>query len=266
MYCPELTKKSPQKTETEKDRRLFFVSDIHLPLSRSGNEAETPFIDFLDHLESRAGSLYILGDLFDFWFEWHRVIPACYFQVLCRLRALRASGTRIVMVAGNHDFALGPFLKDEIGIECHEDELSFEAGGKRFFCAHGDGWNKADRGYRILKRILRLPLNQALFRNLVSADLGLWLAEKVSRAGRRHQKPRSQEWQDEVFSKALGKFASGYDCVLFGHLHSAERRSSGDCVYINCGSWLERPSYAVFDGQDLLLHSWPQSGQAGFRA
>ncbi len=257
---------SPPKKKTEEGGRLFFVSDVHLPLNPRSAAREHPFISFLNHLQSRADTLYLLGDLFDFWFEWHRSIPACYFEALRGLRNLRDSGTRIVMAAGNHDFALGPFLENEIGIECHSDELSFTAGGKRFFCTHGDGWNRADRGYRVLKKVLRLPLNQFLFRNLVSADFGLWLAEKVSGTGRRLQKPRDRQWQDEIFSRAEEKFASGYDFVLFGHLHSAERRSCGDRVYINCGTWLDKPTYAEFDGRDLLLRSWLPFDQAGRRA
>jgi len=242
---------------------LYFISDVHLAarLSEAEKKKQRRLLSFLEHIEGRAHTLYILGDLFDFWFEWYHVIPRYWFPVIHRLRRLIESGTPVFLIPGNHDFAAGSYLKNEVGISCVEESYRFTAGEKRFFLAHGDGLARSDRGYRILKRIVRSSLAGFLFRTFIPADLGMQLAKWISRSSREFRQIDRSAWNEEYFAFAREKFAEGYDHVLLGHLHLPVEREVNGKKYINCGDWLSHFSYARFDGRVLGLHSWSRDNE-----
>lgn len=237
---------------------LFFLSDVHLAAveSEAARLRRTRLVAFLEWLPGRSGGLYILGDLFDFWFEWRHVVPRYWFPVLCALRRLVDSGTPVHFITGNHDFAPGPYLAHEVGLTCHDGACWFETAGRRFFVAHGDGYARRDRAYRLLKRVVRNRLSAALFRTLIPADLGLQLALWTSHASRHARDRDGQVWHQEYMAFARERFAEGIDFVLLGHLHAAGRWVEGGHVYVNCGDWLTGSPYARFDGVDLHLETW----------
>jgi len=244
---------------------IYFIADAHLDGSDTPRQRERQqcLLAFLDHIETRASRLYILGDLFDFWFEWRHVIPRYHFPVIYRLRQLVEAGIEIHLLSGNHDFALGSYLENEIGLRCHGDSITFELAGKRFFAAHGDGVARSDRGYRLLKRLIRHRLSRALFRTIVPPDLGMALARATSRSSRKLKRIDKVRWREEYADFARARFRERFDFVLLAHIHDPFRLEEGDRVYINCGDWMDFYSYAVFDGQTLTLKRWPDQSQSG---
>lgn len=239
--------------------KAYFISDLHLGAHEIENpQAQEEAVNrFLSFMAQDATHLFIVGDFFDFWFEYRTVIPKDYFPVLCRLQQFSQKGIRLYYLAGNHDFALGTFFDRYLQMQTADDTLSIELGGKKFFLFHGDGIERGDKGYRFLKRILRSRLNQKLFR-LIHPDFGIRLAKKVSGTSRKYStinnKLRSEE---EYFEFAQKRFAEGYDYVIMGHRHNPLIFEEKGKKYVNLGDWITNYSYAVFDGNDLHLRYWP---------
>ncbi len=239
-------------------KNIYFISDMHLSYKETEEESEKrgKLLGFFEAISDDAGVLYILGDLFDFWFEWYHVIPKYWFPVLYQLRKMVDKGIKINLITGNHDFYTGRYLEKEIGVNCSDECMDFEAAGKRFFVAHGDGYAKRDRGYRLLKRIIRSRISIFLYKTLIPADLGMQIARWTSRSSRKWVKIEKQSWSEEYYQFAQEKFREGFDCVLLGHIHAPLRRENGGKVYINCGDWMTHFTYARYDGQSLTLHHW----------
>lgn len=235
---------------------LFFASDVHWPLTRSHAQG-LPFLQFLESLEKRGGTLILLGDIFDFWFEWREVVPAYWFKLFYRLRRLIDQGTRVCFVRGNHDFHPGPYLEQEIGLELFPDEWEFCAGEKRFLVAHGDGLASRDGGYRLLKKVIRHPASIWLYKNLLHPDWGITMARWTSYTSRKHRQIDKVAWAEEYFAYASARFERGTDFVILGHLHYPEIRQVGEKAYLNCGDWLSDHTYGFFDGAALELRHWP---------
>lgn len=161
-----------QKRPAPIHRKTYFFSDVHLGLGTKDDDRkkEQRVIRFLDMVKNDARELYILGDLFDYWFEYKYVVPKGYFRLFAKLAELRYRGIQISYLAGNHDFWLKNYLTEELGITISPDPIERTIGGKRFYLHHGDGLLKNDTGYRILKRFLRNKLNIFLF-SLIHPDL-----------------------------------------------------------------------------------------------
>jgi len=234
---------------------LYLVSDIHAG-DPAGEAGLRDFLDFLGYLEDRRGELVVLGDLFDFWFEWHHVVPKGVFDVVYRLRRLVDQGWRVVFLPGNHDFAPGDFLSRQVGLECPGGNLVMERGGRRYFLAHGDGLAARDRGYRVLKRALHSPFTQALFRNLVPADWGMALARVTSRGSRNYRNIDREAWAADYLAAARRMFSAGFHVVVLGHVHEPMLVREGEHVYANCGDWLKHRSCIVVEAEEPVLADW----------
>ena len=240
---------------------VFFVSDAHLGVDDAGREgARTARLhDFLNSLPGRAASLYIVGDLFDFWFEYRTAIPRRHFDTLTTLGRLREAGVDITYLNGNHDFWLGTFFRDTLGIRTHDGALTVEAQGRRLWLHHGDGLVGGDLGYKILKRVLRARTSIALY-GLLHPDLGIPLAHAVSRWSRHSRGVgplRAEPLWREIAEPA---FRSGHDAALIGHFHHAyERREPGREFFV-LGDWIDRFTYVELTDGKLELKVWP--GQA----
>ncbi len=235
----------------------FFISDVHLGGQHHKAERvkESRLLSFFEYVAEYGDRLFIVGDLFDFWFEYRTVIPRGYTKVLCALSRLQELGKEMHYIAGNHDFWMRNFIEEELGVTLHFDDFTYELDNKKFYLYHGDGLAKNDRGYRLLKRIFRNRTNIFLY-SLIHPDLGIPLARWVSSLSRNHTSRREPPEDSDYIQAALKKFEEGYDYVLFGHLHSPNYQMFGQKIYVNLGDWMDHFSYAEFDGESLLLRQW----------
>jgi UDP-2,3-diacylglucosamine hydrolase len=243
-------------------KNIYFFSDAHLKFNEDEFETDKrkkllAFLDFIKNDEN-AAALYIVGDLFDFWFEWYHVIPRYWFPILYRIRQLKESGIQVNFISGNHDFYTGAYLEKEIGINCYKEHCEIEIDAKRFFIAHGDGYARKDRGYRFLKKIIRNPVSIFLYKTFISADLGMQIARWFSGASRRLVKIEKHAWAGEYLEFAREKFAQGFDYVVLGHIHFPMREEQQGKVYVNCGDWMFHFTYAKYNGNTVTLEKWEQ--------
>ena len=241
-----------------RDGPLFFMCDAHLGAGARSEESarESRLHEFLNGLPDQASHLYIIGDLFDFWFEYRNAIPRRHFATLTVLKRLRDAGLPITYLNGNHDFWFGSFLTEDIGVAVHHGGLPIAAQGRRLWIHHGDGLIGGDLGYRLLKQVLRNPVSVALY-GLLHPDLGLPLAHQVSLLSRRLRVEKPLEGDKLWREIGEPRFAEGYDAVLIGHFHQVfERRQNGRELFV-LGDWITRGTYAVLDGGTIRLENWP---------
>jgi UDP-2,3-diacylglucosamine hydrolase len=235
---------------------LVFLSDAHLGAQSPEVEAprEARLHRFLRRLPGSARGLVIVGDLFDFWFEYRTAIPRRHFATLAELRRVVEAGVPVTMLNGNHDFWLGHFLEETVGVRTVYGALPIEAGGRRLWVHHGDGLIGGDSGYKLLKKVLRSRTNIRLYQWL-HPDLGIPLALKVSgwsRKTREHAVPVDRLWREI----AEPRFAEGYDAVIIGHFHEPiERRENGREMFV-LGDWISQFTYLELDGATLTLKTW----------
>jgi UDP-2,3-diacylglucosamine hydrolase len=233
----------------------YFISDAHLgigtALEESGREAR--LLAFFDGMLKTGDSLFILGDLFDYWFEYRSVVPRNHMPVLLSLRDLTRRGVKIHYFAGNHDFWMRDFFPDELGVRVYLDPQDMTIGGKRFWIAHGDGLMKKDRGYRLLKKVLRHPLSIRLYR-LLHPDLACAIAGYCSRQSRNHAAFPDED--ADYIAAAEECFKEGFDCVVFAHTHRPMILDSEGRTYVNTGDWIRRFTYAKFENGTLTLERW----------
>ncbi len=242
------------------DGPAYFFSDVHLGAEPKALEAarEARLHDFLNSLPGRAASLFIVGDLFDFWFEYRTAIPRRVFATLAVLQHLRDRGIEITYLNGNHDFWLGRFLSEELGIRTRHGALSLELQGRRLWLHHGDGLAAGDHGYRMLRQVLRHPVSIALYQWL-HPDLGIPLAHWFSNRSRVAQGDRPLE-ADRLWTQiAAPRFAEGYDAVVIGHFHHAYERRDGSREFFVLGDWIRHFTYLTLEQGSLQFHAWPGS-------
>ncbi len=237
-------------------RKIYFFSDAHLGLSSKEEERhkERTLVRFLDSIGRDGEELFIVGDLFDFWFEYRTVVPKGYFRLFTKLADLTENGVKVSYLAGNHDFWIKNYFHDELGIQIFPEPIERILHGKRFYIHHGDGLLKNDTGYRILKRILRNKTNIFLF-SLLHPDLTARIAHWSSNTSRKHTSKRSFE-ETDMMEFAKRKIDEGVDYVVMGHNHTPTFRNFGKGIYVNLGDWIEENTYAVFDGNSLVLKKW----------
>lgn len=241
------------------DLPLFFISDIHLMLRPQGNETtkQDKLFRFLDHVVASGGTLFIVGDLFDFWFEYQYMIPKLYFPFLAKLFQVRQSGIAVHYLLGNHDYWVRDFITDTLMTSTYADDASFTIGDKRFYVTHGDGLLIWDRAYRLLKRLLRNRLFIWSY-SLLHPTLGYWIADWISRRGRHytHSDEYNQRIVDNLLLFANEKFTEGFDFVITGHYHQMREVTEPAGKMIILGDWINYYSYAEFDGNEVILKTW----------
>lgn len=234
----------------------YFLADCHLPLiPRPGQEEWMPrALRFLRGEALRAKSLFLVGDLFDFWFEWRHSIPGAAFPVLAALHELVQGGRRVVYLSGNHDGHVGRYLTDFVGLEVSRRPLDVTIDGKRVHIIHGDGLAAGDRGYRMLRRLVRWPPTEAMYR-LVHPDFGIWFAHKVSGVSR-EQFSGKTIWAPESYRDyATRKLDEGFNYVVMGHRHEAEFIPHANGGFLAIGDWIGSGSYGVIEvGSGELRH------------
>jgi UDP-2,3-diacylglucosamine hydrolase len=251
----------------------FFASDFHLgsPNPIESKAREQRIVQWLDSIAPQAKRIFLVGDVFDFWFEYQTVIPKGFLHLFAKLTQLRQAGIEIDLFVGNHDLWLGSYLQEELGIRIHHQSLQVELEGKHFFIAHGDGLGPKDYGYKRLKRIFTNPLCRWLFR-WIHPDIGTGLATSLSRRSRaaqpstEHFLGKDKEWLLAYSERKLQQLPQ-VDYFVFGHRHLPLDilLSNGQSRYLNLGEWLHSQSYAQFNGQNLELCFFQKSASAPYQ-
>ncbi|MCK5077275.1 MAG: UDP-2,3-diacylglucosamine diphosphatase, partial [Calditrichia bacterium] len=196
------------------------------------------------------------GDLFDFWFEYKTVIPAEYLKILSQLTFLREKNIQIDYVAGNHDFWMRDFLTRELDIKIYKDEYTFDYDNKKFWVYHGDGIAKNDKGYRLMKKVFRNPVNIKLY-SLLHPDWGIPLAKFISHSSRKKSKYWDLKDAQDYLDYSSELMNKGYDYVILGHRHKPLEHSFNDeKKYVNLGDWISHNSYAIYEDGELKLKYW----------
>lgn len=238
--------------------KIYFASDFHLgvPDHESSRAREDRIVRWLDMAKADAAEIYLIGDVFDFWFEYAAVIPKGFIRFQGKLAELSDSGVKITFFKGNHDMWMFNYFTRELGIEVISNELVIERGGKRFYLHHGDGLGPGDAKYKLLKKVFRSKFCQWLFAR-IHPNLGIGIASSWSRDSRARNgkkevfKDKDEEWLYTYSKELLEK--SHFDYLIFGHRHLPLDLQIGESRYINLGEWLNFNSYAVFDGEDVEL-------------
>lgn len=235
--------------------KTVVFSDVHLNVAEDGRGLMRDLTAFLRGIDpADTERIVVLGDLFDFWFEYRHVIFSGYFDVLRAFADLSDAGTEIHFVIGNHDFWAGRFLRDHLRFHIHQ-QLTLDIGGRRVLFVHGDGINPKDVGYRIYRRIARARPVVWLF-GLIHPDWAMGIAQAVARGSRRLKNTDDLSKGSEVVPLrefAKRKLASGEaDVVMCGHSHypvvEEHPTPNGTGLYINTGDWLFHKTYVEWDG------------------
>ncbi|MBS1271933.1 MAG: UDP-2,3-diacylglucosamine hydrolase [Candidatus Marinimicrobia bacterium] len=238
---------------------LYFISDLHFHVDPTPQDAEKlrRFRALSRRIIADEGVLYIVGDLYDFWFEYKYAIPRHHLGVLWIISELAEAGTEIHYLTGNHDYWIGEFWEKDMGVHIHQAPIETSYADKRFWICHGDGVLADDRGYRILKKILRNPVAIRLFR-LLHPDWAFRLAKKVSSTSRKYNKfdiDQNRQLLTRVYEEyVLDVFQQGYDYVVMGHLHHPHLHTNENQTFINLGDWLNFYTFGVFDGAEFTLN------------
>jgi UDP-2,3-diacylglucosamine hydrolase len=235
---------------------VYFLSDAHLGAATpqvARNQVER-LHGLLNEIEQQGRTLVIVGDLFDFWYEWKFVIPKQHIPILFRLKVLLDRGIAIHYLAGNHDFRLHGFLETIIGLQIHSDAMIGDIQGQRIFIFHGDGVLTKDHGYRMLRRVLRNRLAQRGF-SWIHPDLGMRLARGTSVTSRKYERGGAEDDRDYL-AFAQRKFGESFDGVVMGHTHRPLEHHEGSHTYVNLGDWITRFTYGLHDGTSLRLLHW----------
>ncbi|KPJ60111.1 MAG: hypothetical protein AMJ46_08375 [Latescibacteria bacterium DG_63] len=240
--------------------KAYFVSDAHIGANEEVERRTVPaLLSLLEEIRHEKASLFVLGDLFDFWFEYRHSVPKAHLPILTKFYELREAGCRIGFTGGNHDFWMGDFLQRELACDVSGDDwLECELQGKKVCMAHGDGLIKGDTGYKILKRILRTRMNVALYR-LIHPDVGIPFAALCSRLGKQASAEEMKRIVERLFEDvALEKFQEGFDFVVLGHVHLPyERTHNGKAMFV-VGDWIENLTYLVMEEGQMTRRVWDQ--------
>ncbi len=241
-------------------KKIYFISDFHLgaPDHSESLVREKRVVKFLAEIKNDAAVIFILGDLFDFWYEYKRVVPKGFVRILGKLAELTDSGIIIHFFVGNHDMWMNGYFEKELNIDVYHDPKEFEFNGKKFFIGHGDGLGPGDHRYKFMKKVFRNQFSKRLF-GLLHPSSGIGLADYFSRKSRAATGKEEEQFLGEdkewliIFCKEM-LTKKHYDFFIFGHRHlPVEFRLNEKSEYINLGDWIKYNSYAVFDNGEVTL-------------
>ena len=245
------------------DKKIYFLSDFHLgaPDHERSIIREKILVQFLDEIKANAAEIFLVGDMFDFWYEYRKVVPKGYVRLLGKLAELTDAGIPIHFFVGNHDMWMRDYFINELNIPVYFEPKEFERNGKKFLIGHGDGLGPGDHGYKRLKKLFRNPFCQWLF-GILPPYMGMGLANYMSRRSRAQTGASEEtflggekEWLI-IYSNDMLK-QKYFDFFVFGHRHlPVDFRLTGSSRYINLGDWIRYFTYAEFDGEQLVLKSY----------
>ena len=242
------------------DQKIYFASDFHLgaPNHLESSKRENKIINWLNIVAEDASDIFLVGDVFDFWFEYKYTIPKGYVRFLGKVAELIDQGIKIHLFTGNHDMWMFDYLEKEIGLKIYRKPIEVRLKEKDFFIGHGDGLGPGDVKYKIIKRFFSNPLCQWLFAR-IHPNLGFTIAHQWSKKSREKELTgdhkflgEEKEWLIQFCKEELK--TKKIDYFIFGHRHLPIDYSINEVSkYINLGDWLNHNTYAVFDGNKIEL-------------
>jgi len=245
------------------NKKIYFSSDHHFgaPDFSSSKHREASFLDWMNKIESDAAHLFLVGDLFDFWFEYQKVVPKGFVRVLGKIAHFVDRGIQVHYFVGNHDLWMKDYFETEIGAKVYHNPYDFTFGKTRFYIGHGDGLGPNDKGYKRLKKVFTNPLAKRLFQGL-HPDLGIRLGNYFSQKNKLlsgNQEAQflgnDKEWLVQYAQRKLTQQHRDY--FIFGHRHlPLEIDLTPTSKYINIGDWITHFTYAEFDGARVNLKEW----------
>ena len=238
---------------TSENKKIYFASDQHLgaPTPEASLPREKKFVAWLDAIKEDAGAVFLLGDLFDFWFEYKTVVPKGFVRVLGKLAELKDAGIDIYFFVGNHDLWMRDYFQKELNIPVFHEPQEFDINGKLFLIGHGDGLGPGDYGYKRMKKAFTFPFFKWLFRWLhpdIGVKLGHYFSVKnklISGDEDAQFLGEENEWLALYCRKKLTE--KHYDFFIFGHRHlPLEIELNSSSTYINLGDWIQYFTYGEF--------------------
>jgi len=247
----------------KENQKVFFASDFHLgtPDHQTSRKREDKIIRWLKSIENEAAAIFLVGDIFDFWFEYEKVIPKGFIRFIGKIAQLRDRGIPIFFFTGNHDLWMRDYFTKELGIPVYHNPITIEINHKNMLIGHGDGLGPGDDNYKLLKKIFTNKFCQFLFKWL-HPDIGITIAEKWSGSSRISNIAKNEdsfkgneEWLWQYCKEVEKKMH--FDYYIFGHRHLPLELPVGKkSKYINLGEWVSQFTYGVFDGNELTLETF----------
>jgi len=261
-------------------KKIYFLSDFHLgaPDHAASLEREKIIVQFLDEVKNDAAELFLVGDMFDFWYEYKKVVPKGSVRLLGKLAELSDAGIPIHFFVGNHDMWMRDYFQKELNIPVYFEPKEFERNGKVLLVGHGDGLGPGDHGYKRLKKVFRNPVSKWLF-GILPPVVGMGIAHYMSRRSRAQTGGKEEiflgedkEWLIIYCREKLKE--KNIDFFIFGHRHLAiDYRLSNTTAdektgsrYINLGDWIRYFTYAVMEGDQITLRSYTGQEQKIIRS
>lgn len=244
-------------------KKIYFASDFHLgiPDHVSSLEREKRIVRWLNEISHDAHSIFLVGDLFDFWFEYKHAVPRGFSRLIGTIAGLCDDGINVHVFTGNHDMWIFDYLPKETGASLYREPIQLEFNSKKFFIGHGDGLGPGDRGYKLIKKVFASKVCQWLFARL-HPNFGIGLANFWSGTSRNSNMEsdkkflgEDQEWLAIYAKEVLIK--EHFDYFIFGHRHMMlDIKVGPNSRYINLGDWISSFSYGVFDGENFELNQY----------
>lgn len=244
-------------------KKIYFASDFHLgvPNREASLKRERVIVEWLESIKHDAHSIFLLGDLFDFWFEYKYTIPKGFIRLLGKIAELRDSGIPIYFFTGNHDMWMFDYFPSELDIPIYREPQLLHIGKHKILIGHGDGLGPGDTTYKFIKKFFNSPLCQWLFAR-IHPNLGFWIANTWSRKSRITNMKREEKFEGEegeflwVYCRELEKTVH-HDFYIFGHRHlPLDLKVNESSRYINLGEWVHFNTYAVYDGTNVELKTF----------
>jgi UDP-2,3-diacylglucosamine hydrolase len=244
-------------------KKIYFASDFHLgvPSYEKSLAREKLIVKWLDEIKQDAQEIYLMGDLFDFWFEYKHAAPKGFIRILGKIAELTDSGIPVTVFTGNHDMWMLDYLPKEIGVTIYREPIEKEYNGKKFYLGHGDGLGPGDKGYKFIKKVFANKFCQWLFAR-IHPNFGIGMANYWSRKSRLSNGPEDEKFTGEenewlvVYAKEVLQ-KKHVDYFIFGHRHlPLDIKLKENSRYINLGEWVNYNTYAVFDGNTLELKKY----------
>lgn len=241
------------------DKKVYFASDFHLgtPTKSSSKERELKIVRWLDSIKTDAGAIFLLGDVFDFWFEYKKAIPKGFARFQGKLAELADQGIKIFLFTGNHDMWMFDYFPEEFNIPVYKKPIELDINGLSLMIGHGDGLGPGDKNYKRLKKIFANKFSQWAF-SVIHPNLGITLAHKWSKRSRIASSSSEDEYFGDkehllIYCKKKEK-EKHHDYYIFGHRHLPINTAVNDnSRYINLGEWVHSSSYAVLEGNTIKL-------------